>query len=247
MVDSMADVDEAETPKGTPVGRRVFLGMLGVGAAGIVWGAKVQSGLERLLRPITLNDRTGITSFLPTSGRFRIYSVTGSLPAMSEADYRLTVDGLVDTPATLTLPDLRALPQTDLVRDFQCVTGWRVPDVPWRGVTLSTLLDHVGVKSNATYLRLYSFDGAYTESLSLDQARRPDVIVAHEMQGKTVTREHGGPVRLYVAPMYGYKSLKWLERIEVTDELDPGYWEELGYDIDAWVGKSNGRHDDSTS
>ena len=91
------------TPKGTPVGRRVFLGMLGLGAAGIVWGAKVQSGLERLLRPITLNDRTGITSFLPTSGRFRIYSVTGSLPAVSEADYRLTVDGLVDTPATLTL------------------------------------------------------------------------------------------------------------------------------------------------
>ena len=59
MVDSMADVDEAETPKGTPVGRRVFLGMLGLGAAGIVWGAKVQSSLERLLRPITLNDRTG--------------------------------------------------------------------------------------------------------------------------------------------------------------------------------------------
>lgn len=207
----------------------------------------MQSGLERVLRPITLNDRTGITSFLPTSGRFRIYSVTGSLPSVSEDEYRLTVDGLVDTPATLTLADLRSLPQTDLVRDFQCVTGWRVPDVPWRGVTISTLLDQVGVKSDATYLRLYSFDGEYTESLSLDQARRPDVIVAHQMEGKTVTREHGGPVRLYVAPMYGYKSLKWLDRIEVTDELDPGYWEELGYDVDAWVGKSNGRHDDATS
>ena len=48
-------------PTGTPVGRRVFLGMLGLGAAGIVWGAKVQSGIERLLRPITLNDRTGLT------------------------------------------------------------------------------------------------------------------------------------------------------------------------------------------
>ena len=131
MVDSMADVDEAETPKGTPVGRRVFLGMLGVGAAGIVWGAKVQSGLERLLRPITLNDRTGLTSFLPTSGRFRIYSVTGSLPAMSEADYRLTVDGLVDTPATLTLPTSERFPRPISSRDFQCVTGWRVPDVPW--------------------------------------------------------------------------------------------------------------------
>jgi DMSO/TMAO reductase YedYZ molybdopterin-dependent catalytic subunit len=247
MVESMVDVDRPDVPKGSPVGRRVFLGMLGLGAAGIVWGAKAQSGLERLLRPITLNDRTGLTSFLPTSGRFRIYSVTGSLPSRSEADYRLTIDGLVDKPATLSLADLRALPQTDLVRDFQCVTGWRVPDVPWRGVTVSALLDQVGVKEGATYLRLSSFDGEYTESLSLDQARRPDVIVAHEMEGKTVTREHGGPVRLYVAPMYGYKSLKWLERIEVTNELDPGYWEELGYDIDGWVGESNGRHDDPTS
>ncbi|HTN81894.1 MAG TPA: molybdopterin-dependent oxidoreductase [Acidimicrobiales bacterium] len=243
----MAKVDAPEAPEGTPVGRRVILGMLGLGAAGILWGAKVQSTLERVLRPITLRDRTGLTSFLPTAGRFRIYSVTGALPSETEAEYRLTVDGLVDTPATLTLPELRALPQTNLVRDFQCVTGWRVPGVPWQGVALSVLLDKVGVQPTASYLRLYSFDGEYTESLSLDQARRPDVIVAHTMQGQTVTREHGGPVRLYVAPMYGYKSLKWLQRIEVTDELDPGYWEQYGYDIDGWVGKSNGRHDQPTS
>ena len=137
-----------DAPKGTPVGRRVFIGMLGLGAAGIVWGAKVQSGMERLLRPITLNDRTGLTAFLPTSGRFRIYSVTGSLPSESEAEYRLTIDGLVDKPTTLTLADLRALPQTDLVRDFQCVTGWRVPDVPWVGVKVSDVLDRVGVQSD---------------------------------------------------------------------------------------------------
>jgi DMSO/TMAO reductase YedYZ molybdopterin-dependent catalytic subunit len=70
------------------------------------------------------------------------------------------------------------------------------------------------------------------------------VIVAHQMMGGPVSSEHGGPVRLYVAPMYGYKSLKWLERIEVVDRLVPGYWEERGYDIDAWVGQSNGRDDD---
>ena len=66
------------------------------------------------------------------------------------------------------------------------------------------------------------------------------MLVAHQMLGQPVTREHGGPVRLYVAPMYGYKSLKWLDRVEVVDALDdptdPGYWENLGYDVDAWVG-----------
>jgi DMSO/TMAO reductase YedYZ molybdopterin-dependent catalytic subunit len=62
-----------------------------------------------------------------------------------------------------------------------------------------------------------------------------------------VTREHGGPVRLFVGPMYGYKSLKWLERIEVVDALNEGYWEVRGYDVDAWVGRSNGRQDEPTS
>jgi DMSO/TMAO reductase YedYZ molybdopterin-dependent catalytic subunit len=227
-----------------PVGRRIVLGMIGLGALGILVGDGVQARIERLLRPVTQNDPTGLTSFVPTAGRFRIYSVVGHLPERSEAEYRLTVDGLVDRPLTLSLGDLRARPQTELVRDFQCVTGWRVADVPWKGVTIAHLLDEAGVQPGATHLRIWSFDGAYTESLTLDQARRDDVLVAHEMLGAPVTREHGGPVRLYVAPMYGYKSLKWLERIEVVDELDPGYWEERGYDVDAWIGRSNGRDDE---
>jgi DMSO/TMAO reductase YedYZ molybdopterin-dependent catalytic subunit len=229
---------------GTPIGRRVVLGMLGLGALGIAFGDKAQARLEQLLRPLTQNDPTGLTSFVPTAGRFRIYSVVGHLPKRSDGEYRLTVDGLVDRPLELSLDDLRSRPQTDLVRDFQCVVGWRVADVPWRGIKISKLLDEAGLQESATHLRISSFDGVYTESLSIDQARRDDVLVAHEMQGGPVTREHGGPVRLYVAPMYGYKSLKWLERIEVVNELDLGYWEERGYDVDAWIGKSNGRDDE---
>jgi DMSO/TMAO reductase YedYZ molybdopterin-dependent catalytic subunit len=239
-------------PEDRTIGRRAVLGMVGLGGLGIVFGSKVQSGLERLLRPITQNDSTGLSSFLPTSGRFRIYTVTGSLPKRSEAEYRLTVDGHVDQPATYDLAALRsALPQTDLTRDFQCVTGWRVRDVPWRGVLLKDLLAQAGVREGATYVRFHSFDGVYTETLTMEQALRHDVMAAHQMEGRTVTREHGGPVRLYVAPMYGYKSLKWLERIEVATALDqrtdPGYWENLGYDTDAWVGSSNGRSDEVTS
>jgi DMSO/TMAO reductase YedYZ molybdopterin-dependent catalytic subunit len=218
--------------------------MLSLGALGVLVGDRVQGTIERALRPVSQNDPTGLTSFVPTSGRFRIYSVTPTMPSRSTADYRLTVDGLVDRPLDLGYDQLLGLPQTALTRDFQCVTGWRVPDVPWRGVRLATLLDRAGVRPTGTHLRLYSFDGAYTESLTLDQARRDDVIVAHQMMGGPVSSEHGGPVRLYVAPMYGYKSLKWLERIEVVDRLVPGYWEERGYDIDAWVGQSNGRDDD---
>jgi DMSO/TMAO reductase YedYZ molybdopterin-dependent catalytic subunit len=99
------------------------------------------------------------------------------------------------------------------------------------------------VQGGAKAVLFHSFDGVYTESLTLDQARRPDVLVAYAMEGNSVTANHGGPVRLYVAPMYGYKSCKWLDRIEVTDHVVPGYWEQLGYDVDAWIGKSNGRDD----
>lgn len=233
------------------MGRRVLLGMLGLGGAGILWGAKAQSGIDSALRPLTLNDQTGLSSFLPSAGRFRIYSVTGSMPERSDEEYRLVVDGHVERPATLDITDVRGrLPQTQMTKDFQCVTGWRVEDVEWEGVLLRDVLEEAGVKPGATHVRFWSFDGVYTETLTMEQALRDDVLVAHRMLGKGVSRQHGGPVRLYVAPMYGYKSLKWLERVEVTTELDlptdPGYWENLGYEVDAWVGRSNGRADEAT-
>jgi DMSO/TMAO reductase YedYZ molybdopterin-dependent catalytic subunit len=223
------------------VGRRVFLGLFGLGALGIVTGTRAQTAVTSLLAPIQLRDPTGLTSLLPVGDTFRYYSVTGGVPMRDATSYRLAVSGLVDRPTTFTLADLQAMRQTHLVRDFQCVTGWRVPQVHWSGVRLSTLLDHAGVQPAGGAIRLTSFDGTYTDSLTLDQARLPDVIVALQMLGGDVTHDHGGPVRLYVAPMYGYKSVKWLSGIEVTDTVVPGYWEHRGYDVDGFVGQSNGR------
>lgn len=223
------------------MGRRVVLGMLGLGVAGVAVGASVQDKVSRALAPVG-----PISDVLPAAGGFRYYSVTGSVERHSAATHRVTVKGLVDKPQAFRMADLAKLPQTALVRDFQCVTGWRVPDVKWAGVALPDLLDAVGVSPKARAVRFTSFDGVYTESLTLEQARRRDVLVATQMEGKPVTHDHGGPTRLYVAPMYGYKSLKWLDGIELTDELIPGYWENLGYDVHAWVGRSNGRDDAPT-
>ncbi len=233
------------TAEGTPVGRRVFLAMVGLGAAGVVAGSRVQSGMDALLRPVT-GTSGALAGLLPAADGFRLYTVTSGYPWRSPADYRLTVGGLVERPLELTLADLQALPATRLVRPFQCVTGWRVPGVHWQGVALSHLLDMAGVKPEGRALRFTSFDGVYTESLTIAQARRPDVIAAYDMLGGPVTRDHGGPVRLYVAPMYGYKSLKWLQSITVTARVDPGYWEQYGYAVDGWVGRSNGRDDPPT-
>jgi DMSO/TMAO reductase YedYZ molybdopterin-dependent catalytic subunit len=210
--------------------------MVAVGAVGIAFGARVQAVVGSALG-------SGLGGLLPGGDRFRIYTITNSFPQIARASYRLQVAGMVDKPLDLTVDDLEAMPSTKLVKDFQCVTGWRVPQVHWEGVRLSDVLIAAGVQGGAGGLEFESYDGADTESLTLDQARRPDVIVAYRMLGAPITTEHGGPVRLYVAPMYGYKSLKWLSTIRVVKEPVPGYWEQNGYSQDAWVGSSNGRSD----
>jgi DMSO/TMAO reductase YedYZ molybdopterin-dependent catalytic subunit len=210
--------------------------MVGAGVVGVVFGSKVQKAVGSALG-------SGLGGLLPGGDRFRIYTITDSFPDISDSQYRLRVTGLVDRPTTFTLGDLMAMPRTALVKDFQCVTGWRVPDVHWEGVKLSDVLAAAGARSNAEGLEFGSYDGLDTESLTLDQARRPDVIVAYRMLGAPITTEHGGPVRLYVAPMYGYKSLKWLSTINVVENAAPGYWEQNGYSTDAWVGSSNDRSD----
>lgn len=238
----MSGDDQAEVA-GRPIGRRIVLGMLAATVGGVLGGAKLQDLFEKALTPVTIRDPTGLLGFLPTGGRFRIYSVVGFLPERSRAAYRLTVDGLVERPLRLSYQDLGDLGLVRIVRDFQCVTGWRVRDVPWRGVPLSQVLDAAGPMPAGSHVRFHSFDGVYTESLTMEQARLDDVLVACELEDRSLPARHGGPVRLYVAPMYGYKSLKWLDRIEVVDREIPGYWEERGYDVDAWIGASNGRDD----
>jgi DMSO/TMAO reductase YedYZ molybdopterin-dependent catalytic subunit len=216
------------------------MGMLGIGALGVIFGRQLNSAVTT-----TINATVpGLGQVIPAAGGFRIYTVTNGYPEMSVVDYRLRVTGDVANPLNLTFADLQTLPQTSMTKDFQCVTGWRVDDVPWSGVLLSDILAVAGASPRATALAIDSFDGAYTESLTIEQAMRPDMLVATSMYGKPLTREHGGPVRLYVAPMYGYKSLKWLSEIEVLSEVIPGYWEQRGYDIDAWIGQSNGRTDE---
>lgn len=214
--------------------------MVALAGLGVVAGSRINSGLTTL----AANDPTGLSGLIPGGGRFRFYSVAGRIADKSPGDYRLAVGGLVRRPLTLTFADLAQLPQTTMTKDVQCVTGWRVPDVTWSGVLLSEILTAAGVEARATAVEFESFDGVYTESLTLDQAMRSDVLVATSMQNESISNNHGGPVRLYVAPMYFYKSLKWLERITLTERVEPGYWEERGYDVDAWVGQSNGRTDD---
>ena len=129
------------------VGRRVFLGLVGLGAAGIVFGAKVQNVLSNVVG-------SGLGGLLPLGDHFRIYSISGTFPVIPRSEYRLEVTGLVDRPRTYTIDDLESMPRTAFVKDFHCVTGWSVPTVHWEGVRLSEILDDVGVQKAAVALEL---------------------------------------------------------------------------------------------
>jgi len=220
-----------DAPGEKPIGRRAVIAILGLGALGIAYGEHVQNGITDLLTPLR---SSGLANLVPGGGGFTIYTITGGYPA-PPPDYRLTVDGLVNRPLQLTVPELEALPSTRLVRDFQCVTGWRVPNVHWVGVKLTDLAKHAGARPEATDFWFTSFDGMYTESLSMLQAEQSGAIVAYSMLGAPVTREHGGPVRLYVPGMFGYKSIKWLSHISLVKQLELGYWELNGYPVNAWI------------
>ncbi|HVB26549.1 MAG TPA: molybdopterin-dependent oxidoreductase [Mycobacteriales bacterium] len=227
---------------GTPVGRRVFLGLVALGAGSVVAGGPLSRTLSRFQQAVAAHDPTGLSGLIPGGG-WRYYTVTGGFPSVVAADYRLLVTGLVQRPLQLSLADLTGRPREVLVRDFQCVTGWRVPHVRWAGVPLATLLHEAGLAPGAGAVQFRSFDGVYTESLTLAEALRPDVLVADTFEHGPVPRAHGGPVRMLVAPMYGYKSCKWLAEIKVVPTVIPGYWEHYGYDQEGWVGRSNGRSD----
>jgi methionine sulfoxide reductase catalytic subunit len=172
-------------------------------------------------------------------GRFRVYTVVDPMPAFDARTWKLTVSGLVDRPLTLTWEDLLALPRTVQVSDFHCVTGWSVYHVTWEGVLLADLLERAGVQEKAGWVKFISGDGAYTDSVALQVARRSDVMLPYIMDGSPLPTALGGPLRLIVPAMYGYKSVKWVEGIELVAKEHVGYWEELGYPADAWLNQAS--------
>ncbi|MGW3466685.1 molybdopterin-dependent oxidoreductase, partial [Streptomyces olivaceoviridis] len=170
--------------EGAPVGRRAMLGMLGAGAAGLAAAPYLQRGWEGFLGAASQVDATGLTGLLPNPGGFRYYSVVGSVPHKDATNYELKVDGLVEKPKTYTLDELRAMPQTRVVHDVLCTDGWRVEKTPFEGVKLADILDAAGVRSPGAAIRFTCFDGAYTESLTLEQARRSDVLASMPSRGR---------------------------------------------------------------
>ena len=219
------------------LGRAGFIGVVGAGVATLFYGKAISRLTSRVTTPLA--DATGLTRLVP-SGGWRIYTVADTMPSFDPTNWRLRIDGLVEQPLQLSYQQLLALPKAEQVSTFHCVTGWIVNNVRWGGVRFHDLLANAAPLQQAGGLHFISAEKPYNDYLDLRQVSLPNVMLAYEMDGKPLRREHGAPVRVVIPEMYGYKNVKWVERIELVAKPGTGYWENLGYDRNAWIGHSNG-------
>lgn len=157
----------------------------------------------------------------------------GYKPEITVDRWRLYVDGEVDYPVVLKWEDFMALPQTNDISDFHCVTTWSRFDVPWSGVRLLDLAALVQPKESATHVLFQAYD-TYTTNLSIEEALKPDVLLVHTADHIPLTLDHGGPLRVITPQLYAWKGAKWIKRIRFLSEDIPGFWEERGYSNTAY-------------
>lgn len=140
------------------------------------------------------------------------------LEATNFANWRLTVDGLVDRPASFTLPQLRSFPSRSQITEIACEEGWS-HIAEWHGVPLSYVLDLVGVQPQARYVVYFSIQPDWKESIDMDDAMHPQTFLTYGMNGANLPVASGGPLRMRLPRQLGYKSVKFLTHITVTDDL----------------------------
>lgn len=165
----------------------------------------------------------------PVFGAWGERTVDAQSLAALLASWKLTIDGMVESPKTLSFADLVGLPRSDQATDFHCVEGWSVWDVPWNGVPLSSLLDLARPAARATHVTFHTVEDRYDESLPLGVAREPHALLAYGVGGSTLPLKHGFPARVVVPRLLGYKNAKYVYRLELTDHAVEGYWVAAGY------------------
>jgi DMSO/TMAO reductase YedYZ molybdopterin-dependent catalytic subunit len=159
----------------------------------------------------------------------------GYRPIFFEKKYRFEVTGLVENPIKLTWQEFKELPKVELTADFHCVTRWSKFDVKWCGVLMKDIIELVKPKAEAKFFVQYGTDG-YTTNVPLEKVMTDTAILAYELDGKPLPREHGGPLRMIIPELYAWKGSKFLTKLEFLGEDELGFWEIRGYNnsADPW-------------
>ena len=159
---------------------------------------------------------------------FRENSIKGP-QYIDVATYSLQVTGMVDIPKSYTYPEVvNGFQKYEKVVTLNCVEGWSVT-ILWEGVRVEDLIAGSNPSPDANVVVFHAYDG-YTTSLGLDYIRGNDILIADKMNGVVIPPERGFPFQLVAESKWGYKWIKWVTRIELSDDEDyRGYWEEYGY------------------
>ena len=177
---------------------------------------------------------TSISHFMEDINQHPDVAIAGTL-TLNESTYRLTVKGLVNQTLEFTYDDLvNNFTSYQKVATLLCVEGWS-DTLLWQGVRVSDLLQEAGASPNATTLIFAASDG-YTTALPLDYTVQNNIILAYKMNNVTLTPEAGFPLMLVAQNQYGYKWIKWVTSIDVSNDSSYlGYWESQGYPNNATV------------
>jgi DMSO/TMAO reductase YedYZ molybdopterin-dependent catalytic subunit len=170
-------------------------------------------------------NRSEISKVFPVKGQVPHNDTYWQLMRGKFADWRLTVDGMVARPSSFSLADLKRFPSVSQVTLHACEQGWSFI-AEWTGVRLSHVLNLVGVHPQAKYVAIFSFDKVW-DTLDMFDAWHPQTLLAYGMNGEDLPAPHGAPVRMRVARQLGYKNVKFLSHLIVTDNTKQ-YGKELG-------------------
>jgi DMSO/TMAO reductase YedYZ molybdopterin-dependent catalytic subunit len=140
------------------------------------------------------------------------------LQAGGFVDWRLTVDGMVDRPGAFSLAQLKSFPSHDQITEVSCEEGWSYV-AQWTGARLSHVLSLVGVQRQARYVAYFSIDPNWWDSVDMDEAMHPQTFLTYGMNGGELPIGNGGPLRMRVPRQLGYKSVKFITRLTVTDSV----------------------------
>jgi DMSO/TMAO reductase YedYZ molybdopterin-dependent catalytic subunit len=140
------------------------------------------------------------------------------LQAGNFVDWRLTVDGLVDRPASFSIDQLKSYPSRNQITEVVCEEGWSYV-AEWHGVPLSHLLAVVGTQPQARYVVYFSIEPGWWESMDMADALHPQTFLTYGMNGNDLPVGFGGPLRMRVPRQLGYKSVKFITHLTVTDNI----------------------------
>ena len=163
-------------------------------------------------------ERSAISSVAPENGAIPEDDEFKRLTDGGFADWRVMVDGMVERPTSFSLAELKGYPASTQITLLACEEGWSFI-AEWIGVPLSRVLNLAGVRPRAKYVVYFSHQKGWWDSIDMPEARHPQTLLTYGMNGEDLAVGHGAPLRLRVPRQLGYKSLKYLSRITVTDSL----------------------------